>query len=431
MLKVHPLATRLAAVACVTTLFTAHAAAQSNQQKISGPQARYWLSAETATGMGAVASGGGGGGLGAVMGSMFGGGGGGGPSKTLRLDLGAQRDASPASGQHAIPAGMSMGASLPLTGPERTEYEKRERMEERDVPEYEERGNMRMLFFWGCGAEAGPGQPVIFDMKQMQQGRLPANLRTAVVRDRTRAPGYGRDRGYADWPNPQNNTRVPAQASLTGDHAVSSNIANDIRFSVPAANDFLGGLQLSSSANPAGGSKLSWNNLERALGYAATSMGMRETAPQQTDMVLWTSSAQRMLGGQELMGFLPPAEVQRLINDRVAMPAGTTECVIPKQALEAAGGQMLMSSLNAFGPELNHIHPPRPSDPRAEWKQEYAVKLRTRSHTTMIDGMGGRPSRGSSTQQAGQPAGQPAGQEGEQKPGLPGVGNVLRGIFGR
>jgi hypothetical protein len=428
---------RTAVFGLFTASFSGLLYAQSAAQKISGPQARYWLNAETSTGMGAMMAGGGsGGGLGSIFGAMMGGaGGGGGPTKSLRLDLGAARDANPASGQHTIPAGMSMGASLPLAGPERAAFEKRERDYERDVPEVQESdGNMRMLFFWGCGAEAGPGQPVILDMKQIQQGRMPPNMRGYAVRDRARGPGYGRDRGYADWPNGRDNTQVPSAASLVGDHQVSSNISPEIRFAVAASHDFLGGLTLSSSPNAAGGTRLSWNNLDRALGYAATAMGQRETAPKQSDMVMWTSSAQRMLGGQELMGFLPPAEVQRLVGERVVMPAGTTECVIPKQAVEAAGGQMLMSSLNAFGPELNHIHPPRPQDARVEWKQEYAVKLRTRSHTTAMDGMGGasersRPSRGGSTAQPAPQA--PAPAEGGQVPGLPPVGNILRGIFGR
>ena len=83
------------------------------------------------------------------------------------------------------------------------------------------------------------------------------------------------------------------------------------------------------------------------------------------------------------------------------MSPSTTDCVIPKQVLEAAGGQIFMSSLNAFGSELNVVHPPRPSDVRVEWKQEYAVKVRTRSTTSILPMMAGagssdrddRPSR--------------------------------------
>jgi hypothetical protein len=429
---------RLVSSAAMVLSLSAQIAFAQPQQKVSGPQARYWLQAETGSGFAAQAAGGGGGGggFGAVMGGLFGGGGGAGSaSKTLRLDLGATRDANPASGQHNIPAGMSMGASLPLLGPEKSRPERTERVE-RDVPEWEERdGNVRMLFFWGCGENAGPGQPVIIDTKEIRAGKLPPNFSSVAVRDNQRGPWLGRDRGYADWPNSQNSTAVPSGASLAGDHAVTSNISSEIRFNVPAANDYLGALTLSSAANAGGGTRLSWNTLERSLGFFATAMGVRETAPKSTDMVMWNSSAQRMLGGEGLMGFLPPGEVSRLVGERVVMPPSTTECVIPKQALEAAGGQLMMSNLNAFGPELNVIHPPRPQDPRVEWKQEYAVKLRTRSYTGNFDmaaaaGQGGsrRAGSGAAPSAPSAPAEAPSG--GTPNP-LGGAGNILRGIFGR
>jgi hypothetical protein len=409
--------------------FVTHA--QSTQQKVSGPQARYWLQAETGSGFAAQAANSGGGGLGAVMGGLFGGGGGGASagsaSKTLRLDLGAVRDANPANGQHNIPASLGMGASLPLLGSEKTTP--RPEREERDLPEWEEQqGNMRMLFFWGCGENAGAGQPVILDMKDIRAGKLPPNMRSTFVRDAQRGPLMGRDRGYAEWPNTQNTTRVPGNSSLVGDHAVTSNISSEIRFAVPASNDYLGALTLSSAANAAGGTRLSWNTVDRSLGYFATAMGMRETAPKNTDMVMWNSSAQRMLGGEGLMGFLAPAEVSRLVGERVVMSPSTTECVIPKQALEAAGGQLFMSNLNAFGPELNIIHPPRPQDPRTEWKQEYAVKLRTRSYTGNMNMMAASGQGGSRSAPATAPAETPSG--GVPNP-LGGAGNILRGIFGR
>jgi hypothetical protein len=123
------------------------------------------------------------------------------------------------------------------------------------------------------------------------------------------------------------------------------------------------------------------------------------------------------------------------VGERVVMPPSTTECVIPKQALEAAGGQLFMSNLNAFGPELNVIHPPRPQDPRVEWKQEYAVKLRTRSYTGNFDmaaaaGQGGsrRAGGGAAPSAPSAPAEAPSG--GTPNP-LGGAGNILRGIFGR
>ena len=408
------------------------AGAQQPAQKISGPLARYWINAETSSGIAAMGVGGGG--FGAAMGALFGGAGGG-PSKSLSLELGALRTAAPASGQHSIPPTLNMGASLPLVGPDRPAEKPNE---DRDVPELRDaEGNVRMLFFWGCGETVGAGQPAVLDTKDLRAGQLPPNMRSAWVKDNSRGPGFGAGRGAADWPNTKDSTRVPGNASLTGDHSVASNISPDIRFSVPAENDYLGGVTLNASASSGGGSTLSWNAVDRSLGYFATAMGMRETSPKNSDMVMWNSSGQRMLGGQSLMGFLPPPEVSRLVGERVVMPSTTTTCTIPKAVLDAAGGQMFMNSLNAFGPELNVVQPPRPQDPRVEWKQEYSVKVRTRSHTSTFSAMaaagGSRMTRGAA------PGAAPAGDAADQTdkpaggviPNLGGVGNVLKGLFGR
>ena len=61
------------AIAVLTALPIALQAQQ--QQKVSGPQARYWVQAETRSGMAGMMAGGAGG-MGAAMSSMFGRGGG-------------------------------------------------------------------------------------------------------------------------------------------------------------------------------------------------------------------------------------------------------------------------------------------------------------------------------------------------------------------
>ena len=137
------------------------------QQKVTGPQARYWVSAETGSGVSMAAMQGGG--LGAMMGAMMGGSG---PRRSLRLELGSVRDANPAEAVHAIPAALGMGAGLNLLGeraaapPEPVE---------RDFPEPPERGETpkgRLLFFWGCGENVGPGQPVILDFALLREARM-------------------------------------------------------------------------------------------------------------------------------------------------------------------------------------------------------------------------------------------------------------------
>jgi hypothetical protein len=407
--------------------------AWAQQQVVTGPKARYWVTAETTSGMSMAAMQSGG--MLAMMGGQ-------GPRKLLRLDLGAQRGANPAEGTHSIPPGLGMGASLPLFG-ERTANAPVEA--ERDIPETDrERPRGRLLFFWGCGETAGPGQPIVLDFAQMANGVLPPNLRSINIRAGRSNPGFGRDAGYADWPNRRSggNTAVPASASLLGEHSVTSNISPDIRFSVGAGHDYMDALSLQANRTPGGGQRLAWNSVATATGYFATAMGSKQAGGSDGgDMVMWNASSQRLLGGEQLMGFLAPAEVERLIRERVVLPPSTNECVISKEAVAAAGGDMVMVNLNAFGPELNVVHPPRPQDVRQPWHQDYAVKVRLRSSIGLLGGMEAAAGRGNRGAQPPASAEQGPGQAQTQPPvpgpggGLPGAaeaaGQIFRGLFGR
>jgi hypothetical protein len=407
------------------------------QQKVTGPQARYWVSAETASGLSMAAMQGGG--LGAMMGAMMGGSG---PRRSLRLELGSVRDANPAEAVHAIPTALGMGTGLNLLGeraaapPEPVE---------RDIPEAPERGETpkgRMLFFWGCGENVGPGQPVILDFALLSQGVLPPNMRSVTVRASRSGPSYGRDRGYAEWPNRKDSKAVPAAGSLVGEHRVQGGFVPDIRFAVGSGHDFMEPLALRQSKPAAGGQLLEWNRVATALGYFANGMGFKRDGGEGGeggDIVYWNSSSARLLGGEQLMGFLPPAETERLVRENVVLRPDTTQCQVPRQVTEAAGGELMMVNLNAFGPELNVVHPPRPEDPRITWEQVYAVKLRLRSYTGAIAGMEGRSRRDARRPEPTLTSqGQAPAQEQAPAPGTPAapaaaeaVKNVLRGILGR
>jgi hypothetical protein len=430
----------------------AGASAQQITQKVTGPKARYWLSAETVSGMpGLGAAGASSGGLGAMMGALTGMGGG--SRRNLLLELGSVQGpvggAADPVGDHSIPGGMGMGASLPLLSPERSGPPPARRSDERDVPEQREQpeGNARMLFFWGCGENAGADQPVVLDMKQIMDGKLPPSMASYNVNMGPTGPQFGRDRSYMAWPNRKDSQAVPATSSMVGDHLVTSNASPEIRFGVQGKHDFMEGLSLSSDALPSGAIQLRWNSVPTAIGYFSTAMGFRQTAEKSMDMVMWNSSAKRMLGGERLMAFLPAAEVARLQRDHVVMPENQTECAIPKQAVEAAGGNMTMLNLNGFGPELNVVYPPRPQDPKIDWNQEYAVKLRLRSYTNSIAGLsdgartsGQRPSRSQVPSQDSRTIDTPA--RGSTAPSggapIPDIGNaveggvkLLKGLFGR
>ena len=183
-------------------------------------------------------------------------------------------------------------------------------------------------------------------------------------------------------------------------------------------------------AKSGGGIKLSWNSVANAHGYFASAMGGKEGTE---DVVFWSSSNSREFGDQ-LMTWLPPREVARLVKERVVLPTSTTECVVPAQFVAAAPSAFVR--FIAYGEEANFVHPPRPQDPKVEWNQEWAAKVRLKSTATAMLGEGGMADaprgRGLSSDSTGaQPDGGTA-QRAAPKGDLLQEGiNVLKGLFGR
>ena len=90
---------------------------------------------------------------------------------------------------------------------------------------------------------------------------------------------------------------VPAGASLIGDHQVRGNFVPDIRFSVGQAHDYMEGVSLQTAAQPSGALLLRWNAPATGIGHFSTAMGFRQTGEKSGDMVMWNSSAVRLIGG--------------------------------------------------------------------------------------------------------------------------------------
>lgn len=405
------------------------AAVMAQQQKITPPVAVYWMSIDTASGLPMGGMGGGGGPSMMDIGRMMMGGGmEGGANRSMLLELGSQRSAggTPAA-VHEIPSGLKMGASLPLETPQQA---RRSEPREDGVPENFEKPRGRMLIFWGCGEQAGSGQPYVVDFARMAQGEVPQGLVSRRV-NVARGPSVSRSRTYGDWPNQRDSQRVPGDASLIGDHQVKGNYSPDIKFSLADKYEFMEPVNLA-QARSGGGVKVSWNSVANAQGYFASAMGSKEGTE---DVVFWSSSNSREFGDQ-LMTWLPPREVARLIKERVVLPASTTECVVPAQFVVAAPSAFLR--FIAYGEEANFVHPPRPQDPRVDWNQEWAAKVRLKSTATAMlgeEGMGGAP-RGRSGSSGGSGTAQPEGGSAPQG-GAPAVDPVqegikaLKGLFGR
>lgn len=435
---------RVPIVAVLAALPAAVAAQTPPQQVVRGPVATYWMTADTTSGLGAMMGGGVTGMLGMMMGR-----GPQGPMRTLELRLGSSQAPSGApQAEHLIPPTMQMGASLPLVTPQPDKPAPRAEPEERQLPEGVERPKGRMLIFWGCGPQVGPGQPIVIDFASLGPGAPMPRIASREVRV-PRGPAFGASRGYGEWPNERDRQAVPAQASLRGEHQVRGTYSPDIRFSVDR-HDFMGALEIQQARSGAA-TRLSWAPVDRATGYFLSAIGGREGRDGGADMVLWTSSAVQDMGGA-LVGHVPPGEVARLVRERVVLAPAVTECTIPAEVVQAMPAGMLTGV--AYGEELNLVHPPRPQDPKVAWDQQWAVKLRLRS-STMIplgEGMGAVGGRGGSAPATASPQGRdaapPAGPSADgapsQAPAAPLGGaaeaveqgvregiNTLRNLFGR
>jgi hypothetical protein len=433
-----------AALAAITT----GAAAQSQpQQVVRGPIATSWMTADTTSGLGAMM----GGGVSGMFGMMMGRGPQG-PMRTLDLRLGSSQAPSGApQAEHLIPSTMHMGPSLPLVTPQPGQSVTRstEPEEQRQLPEGVERPKGRMLIFWGCGPQVGPGQPIVIDFSNLGAGAPMPRIASREVRV-PRGPSYGASRGYGEWPNERDRQAVPVQASLRGEHQVRGTYSPDIRFTVDR-HDFMGALEIQ-QARTGAATRLSWAPVDRATGYFLSAIGGREGRDGGSDLVLWTSSAVQDMGGA-LVGHVPPGEVARLIREKVVLAPAITECTVPAEVVQAMPAGMLTGV--AYGEELNLVHPPRPQDPKVAWEQQWAVKLRLRS-TTMLplgEGMGASGRRGGTAPAAGgappvgdpAPAGNPSAEGAPpQSPASPVGGaagaveqgvregiNTLRNLFGR
>lgn len=291
---------------------------------------------------------------------------------TLRLGSRLAPTGAPKA-DHFMPAGARLGASVPLETPTRATGE---------LPANFQRPKGRVLLYWGCGARAGPGQPVVIDFAKVGKDQMPPGLfSTRVPADP--GPTLANSRSFGQWPNALKSKSISAQSSLIGQHRVAGTYSPEIAFGLD--QDFMAGLRTRSSANADGSVALSWQGLGNATGYHAWMMGGKDMGQNGGDMVWWSSSASQEFGGG-LWSWLAPATVTRLIGQKIVMPPSQTSCTVPAEVKKAAG-EMMMGFLYAYGPEANFAFPERPKDPKIAWKPKWTAKVRYRSMATFMPGM--------------------------------------------
>lgn len=373
---------RFVSVAVIAALL---APVSGSAQKTTGPKIRYEMDVATASGFAAMTAGGGKPGVGSMMGMMFGGGLESQVARTLELRLGSSQapTSPPVKADHFFQPQAKLGASLPLWGPEPGKPAPREETDQ--MPQNFERPKGRLLLFWGCGAHAPAGQPVVIDFAKLAAGQMPPNLFTTSI-PRIREVMASNSASHADWPNRKSSKAVPKDSSLVGAHRIAGNVGPDINFTL--AQDYMPPLNASTMQQPDGSEMIRWNQLAPATGYVAWAFGGMDRGGGNGDMVWWTSGQAREFGGG-LWDWLPPSTVASLISKNIVMPPSQTSCAIPAE-VKKASGEMMFGNLNAFGPEANFSYPPKPAG-SAVWNIDWTAKARFRSHTALMIGvdMGG------------------------------------------
>ncbi len=352
------------------SLIALAAGAAAIGQARGGP-AVYWMSADTSSGLAAMAGGGGGPSVGAMFRAARGG-----RSSyvhTLTLQLGSPRRAPGApQAEHVPPAGLQAGQVLPLLTPQAAPRTTAPAQPWGQM----ERPRGRMLIYWGCGERARPGQPAVIDFASMAAGKMPPAFANMALKPMT-PPSAATSATYGEWPNERTETRVPAGGSLVGEHVVRSNYSPEIRFALGAGQDFLAPVTLASNSAGASGSiPLVWRPVPGARAWFGSVMG----AASNGDFVIWTSSETQ--AAMMAFDYVADSDIARLVQSRVLMPATADRCTVPAEVARAAPQSML--SLIAFGGESNFAQP-RPAGATRAWRPEWSVKLRTKStHMGML-----------------------------------------------
>jgi len=416
-----------------TAAMLACGAATAQTQVVKPPLAQYWMDVATISmaGMDDMPDMGA---LGGLMGGITGMPGMGGvsfgatrgmmPGRWLDLAVRSQRKPAGLEAVQTIPPGQAMGPSLTLL-PVKAQAE-RQRQGGGSVDEVPEQPKGRILFYWGCSDTVRPGQPRILDFAKAGVEDYGKFMMGRATRD----TGAKAIPGHAIWPNEIHRQKVPPQASLSGQHALTGDgLPASLQFTIGQQQDFMPKLALVSQGGGSAATQLSWQGLSTAQAYFLNAMSGSDNAGA-TEMVIWSSS-EVPEPGWGLMDYASNANVAKWLKEKVLLPADRTNCAIPAGIFAKAEGAMLRGI--AYGHELNLAHPPRPTDKRIAWEPEWAAKIRVKSLSMVM--LGEEAASASSGQMPRSSSDEPAPADSGSKPpagipGLPDVGKALKGLFG-
>ncbi len=297
---------------------------------------------------------------------------------------------------------------------------------EKDDPpvEYEKpKANAKISLYWGCGDTIRPGQPRTLDMSRSTMDDYAKFFTMRSSNSRGARLRYGEP----SWPNKQDDRRVPESAQLAGEHQISGDgMPANFKFTLDDRQDFLAPIALTQQKQgPGGAVQLEWQVVTYARGYFISAMGGqggRRGGGDSAEMVIWTSSELPDMG-YGLMDYATNGSIEQWVKDKVVLPATTTKCTVPKGIFGEDGAAMLR--MVAYGGESFLAYPKRPTDPKVPYEPDWQVKVRTKSSLfSMLGGMPGGQERGDGGMN-------PQQQQQQQQQQAPGVGGLLKGLFGR
>ena len=436
----------------VALFATSQAHAQSSQQVVKPPKMVLWMDASTGTmaGMPDMDIPGVGGLMGMIGGlggkgnadakntskSYYGGARGFGIMPPRILDIAFWNSLKPGvEVAQRVPSGLKLGDKLPLLPILPDKVSQGLGPGEEYKPDDKDKPKGRLIFYWGCSTTVRPGQPRIIDISKITADNAQVmgqafNGRFAPDRGARVAPGYD------VFPNERDQRSVPKGGSLVGEHQVSGDsVPDSFKFSLGANQDIMPPIELQSQGTLKDSVALSWAGVPNAKGYFLHAMG-----GQGDDMIFWASSDVPDTGFG-MFDFLSNGTIDKWTKDKVLLASSVTQCAVPKGIFapkEGAaakgreeGGAMLR--MIAYGGEHSFVHPPRPTDVKVAWEQEWAVRLRLKTQTMAMLGESMMSERSSGSSPSAAKAGDAPAKPADNNPlnalPVPDAVNLIKGFF--
>ncbi len=323
------------------------------------------------------------------------------PQRLLKLTLTTPRKPGGTKATHALPASASAANNLVLL-PVASETAASGGLNEKSIPP--EVLKPRVLLYWGCGTTVRPGQPLVLDTSKADAKDYAPFLASRNLQSKTAELSAGQ----SVWPNATHSQGVAPNSSLVGTHVLSGDgVPARLQFYLTPQQDFLPPWSLSASGVGDASIALSWPEVANARSYFLSAVGNNDE-----ETVVWSSSQQ---AGSNI-GVLDTSQ---------------TQCAIPAGIFSKTSGALLQAVAN--GQDLTIAQLPRTGDRRVTSAPEWSARVRVKSVGWLALSQAPLPPAAAPTPVQPPPTPELPAEKPLPPtiPGVPGMGNMFKGLFGR